>query len=39
MRNFLQAVLVLLISVLTVTGYAQQLPDPGFEDWSGAQFD
>lgn len=39
MRSFLQVVLVLLTSVLTVTAYAQQLPDPGFEDWSGAQFD
>ena len=28
---------VLVMSTLSV--YAQQLPDPGFEDWSGAKFD
>ncbi|MBR3408615.1 MAG: hypothetical protein IKG86_07215 [Paludibacteraceae bacterium] len=40
MRKFLQAVLVCLgLGFGFGIGYAQQLPDPGFEDWTGAQFD
>lgn len=40
MRKFLQGVLVCLgLSFGLGVGNAQQLPDPGFEDWSGAQFD
>ena len=27
-----------MMSVMTSLTFAQQLPDPGFEDWSGAQF-
>lgn len=40
MRKFLQGVLVCLgLGFGLGVGNAQQLPDPGFEDWSGAQFD
>ena len=38
MRKFLRVVLVCMMSVMTSLTFAQQLPDPGFEDWSGAQF-
>jgi len=39
MSKFLHFALVFLMSVMTSVTFAQQLPDPGFEDWSGAQFD
>ena len=40
MRKFFSSVLlVFLMSVMTSMTFAQQLPDPGFEDWSGTQFD
>ena len=38
MRKFVQSVLVVLMSMMTSAVLAQQLPDPGFEDWSGKQF-
>lgn len=39
MSKFLQRVLVVLVAGMSLATYAQQLPDPGFEDWSGTQFD
>lgn len=40
MSKFLRSLLVILMSVMTSMAFAQgkQLPDPGFEDWSGAEF-
>ena len=38
MRKFVHSVLVFLMSMMTSLAFAQQLPDPGFEDWSGEQF-
>ena len=42
MKKILKRVMVLLLSLMTsmtVVLNAQQMPDPGFEDWSGAAFD
>lgn len=42
MKKILRSVPVLLLSLMTsmpVVLNAQQVPDPGFEDWSGAAFD
>ena len=42
MKKILKSVMVLLMSLMTsmtVVLNAQQMPDPGFEDWSGAAFD
>ena len=38
MKNFYSLVLILLLIAFLPT-YGQQLPNPGFEDWSGAKFD
>lgn len=40
MSKFLRSLFVILMSLMTLMTYSQgkQLPDPGFEDWSGAQF-
>ena len=42
MKKIFKSVMVLLMSLMTswtVVLNAQQVPDPGFEDWSGAAFD
>ena len=40
MKQFYAKILMAVVLVMsTLSVYAQQLPDPGFEDWSGAQFD
>lgn len=39
MSKFLRVSLVFLMSLMTSMTFAQQLPDPGFEDWSGEKFD
>lgn len=40
MSKFLQRILVILtVVMLMTTVHAQQLPNAGFEDWSGAAFD
>ena len=39
MSKFLRVVLVCVMSLMTSMAYAQQLPDSGFEDWGGTQFD
>ena len=39
MSKFLRSVLVCVMSWMALQTFAQQLPDSGFEDWSGAAFD
>lgn len=39
MSKFLRVVLVCVMSLMTSMTLAQQLPDSGFEDWGGTQFD
>ena len=39
MKKYLLSVLVLLMAANTVFAVDYQLPDPSFEDWSGATFD
>ena len=40
MKQFFTRFLTMAVLVMsTLSVYAQQLPDPGFEDWSGSKFD
>ena len=40
MKQFFTRFLTMAVLVMsTLSLNAQQLPDPGFEDWSGAKFD
>ena len=38
MKILKKEVLVVLMSLMTSMTFGQQLPDPGFENWEGAQF-